>query len=269
MLADISCSRVTLHCSWRCSSTSQWSVSGSVCASTDLSAEDSNRCNDLTLNSASLLLKNVLGKSSSIIYGISLLASSQSSTITGFSRHQNENMVAKLCDSMHRNLSQPFCSHYRRNSRIREAYNHSIDDPLLRVVLRPRPSPQVQQQHHQDGASQEFYLHNCVSWVLGLGVIGINIYYFSTSFVTWIIHSSFPKPVMVLIGVMVFPVMAFYVISLIYLMFKKDRMTRSWRFRWSREGQGVRDGCSRMRTMNKLLAPSFLLYFINIVPFID
>ncbi|XP_042387968.1 metal transporter Nramp5-like [Zingiber officinale] len=42
-----------------------------------------------------------------------------------------------------------------------------------------------------------------VSWVIGLGVIGINVYYLSTNFVTWIIHSSFSKPVTVLIGVVV------------------------------------------------------------------
>nr|CAD1817796.1 unnamed protein product [Ananas comosus var. bracteatus] len=59
------------------------SVSGAVCSSNTLSAEDSDRCGDLTLNSASFLLKNVLGRSSSAVYAIALLASGQSSTITG------------------------------------------------------------------------------------------------------------------------------------------------------------------------------------------
>ncbi|KAG6505152.1 hypothetical protein ZIOFF_037502 [Zingiber officinale] len=36
------------------------SVSGTLCATTDLSAEDSDRCSDLTLNSASFLLKMIL-----------------------------------------------------------------------------------------------------------------------------------------------------------------------------------------------------------------
>ncbi|KAJ0501231.1 putative NADH:ubiquinone reductase (non-electrogenic) [Helianthus annuus] len=40
-------------------------------------------CSDLSLDSASFLLKNVLGKSSSTLYSIALLASGQSSTITG------------------------------------------------------------------------------------------------------------------------------------------------------------------------------------------
>ncbi|KAK4490134.1 hypothetical protein RD792_000791 [Penstemon davidsonii] len=59
------------------------SVSGTVCLADDISKDDANRCSDLTLNSASFLLKNVLGKSSSTIYAIALLASGQSSTITG------------------------------------------------------------------------------------------------------------------------------------------------------------------------------------------
>ncbi|CAK7346937.1 unnamed protein product [Dovyalis caffra] len=59
------------------------SVSGTVCSAQNLSSENADRCGDLTLNSASFLLQNVLGKSSSKIYAIALLASGQSSTITG------------------------------------------------------------------------------------------------------------------------------------------------------------------------------------------
>ncbi|CAN0892290.1 Metal transporter Nramp5 [Linum grandiflorum] len=59
------------------------SVSGKVCSATDISPENAERCSDLTLNSASFLLKNVLGRSSKILYGVALLASGQSSAITG------------------------------------------------------------------------------------------------------------------------------------------------------------------------------------------
>lgn len=61
-----------------------------------------------------------------------------------------------------------------------------------------------------------------VSWVLGFGVIGINIYFLSTSFVDWIIHSSLPKAVTILIGIIVFPFMAVYILAIIYLTFRKD-----------------------------------------------
>ncbi|MFS7938425.1 putative NRAMP family protein [Helianthus anomalus] len=59
------------------------SVSGTVCSAENLSSDALDRCSDLSLDSASFLLKNVLGKSSSTLYSIALLASGQSSTITG------------------------------------------------------------------------------------------------------------------------------------------------------------------------------------------
>ncbi|MFS8018691.1 putative NRAMP family protein [Helianthus anomalus] len=59
------------------------SVSGTVCSAKKLPSEEMDCCSDRNLNSASFLLKNVLGKSSSTLYGIALLASGQSSTITG------------------------------------------------------------------------------------------------------------------------------------------------------------------------------------------
>lgn len=63
-----------------------------------------------------------------------------------------------------------------------------------------------------------------VSWILGLGIIGINIYYLSTAFVDWIIHNDLPKVGNVFIGIVVFPLMAIYIISVIYLMFRKDKV---------------------------------------------
>ncbi|BBG99195.1 NRAMP metal ion transporter 6 [Prunus dulcis] len=59
------------------------SVSGAVCNSADLNAEDQMNCTDLDLNKASFLLRNVLGSWSSKLFAVALLASGQSSTITG------------------------------------------------------------------------------------------------------------------------------------------------------------------------------------------
>lgn len=61
-----------------------------------------------------------------------------------------------------------------------------------------------------------------ISWILGLGIIGANMYFLSTSFVKWLIHSSLPKVANVFIGTIVFPLMAVYIISTIYLTFRKD-----------------------------------------------
>ncbi|MFQ6642375.1 hypothetical protein Gotur_017687 [Gossypium turneri] len=59
------------------------SVSAAVCTADNISSTNQKRCNDLNLNSASFLLQNVLGKSSKALYAVALLASGQSSTITG------------------------------------------------------------------------------------------------------------------------------------------------------------------------------------------
>lgn len=61
-----------------------------------------------------------------------------------------------------------------------------------------------------------------ISWILGSGIIGINIYYLSTAFVKWLIHSNLPKVANVFIGIIVFPLMAIYIVSVIYLTFRKD-----------------------------------------------
>ncbi|KAL6334819.1 hypothetical protein AAG906_021787 [Vitis piasezkii] len=58
-------------------------VSGAVCSSSNLNPDDQESCKDLDLNKASFLLRNVLGKWSSKLFAIALLASGQSSTITG------------------------------------------------------------------------------------------------------------------------------------------------------------------------------------------
>ncbi|MBA0625908.1 hypothetical protein Godav_003654, partial [Gossypium davidsonii] len=61
-----------------------------------------------------------------------------------------------------------------------------------------------------------------ISWILGIGIIGINVYYLITSFVDWLIHNDVPKVGNVFIGIIVFPLMAIYIIAVIYLTFRKD-----------------------------------------------
>lgn len=61
-----------------------------------------------------------------------------------------------------------------------------------------------------------------ISWMLGAGIIGINIYYLSTGFVVWLIGNDLPKVANVFIGILVFPLMAVYILAVIYLTFRKD-----------------------------------------------
>ncbi|XP_042390753.1 metal transporter Nramp5-like [Zingiber officinale] len=170
----------------------------------------------------------------SISYGISLLASGQSSTITGTYTDQYimqgfldiemriwlRNLVTR-CIAIYPSLFVAIIGGTTGSGRliIIASMILSLELPFVLVPLIKFNSSSTKM-----GPDNNSIYVIVVLWVLGLGVIGMNVYYLSTSFVTWIIHSSFPKPVMVLIGVMVFRVMAFYVISLIYLMFRKDRM---------------------------------------------
>lgn len=61
-----------------------------------------------------------------------------------------------------------------------------------------------------------------LSWILGLGIMGINVYFLSTGFVGWLIHNDLPKVGNVFISIIVFPLMAIYVLAIIYLAFRKD-----------------------------------------------
>jgi natural resistance-associated macrophage protein len=57
------------------------SITGTICADNQLVDDIISTCSGLTLNSTSVLLKNVFGKSSSKIYGLALLASGQSCVV--------------------------------------------------------------------------------------------------------------------------------------------------------------------------------------------
>ncbi|KAG2399821.1 Metal transporter [Vigna angularis] len=176
------------------------SVSGTVCAADNLSAANADQCSDLTLNSASFLLKNVLGRSSSTIYAIALLASGQSSAITG--TYAGQYIMQGFLDM-------------RMKTWIRN---------FMTRCIAITPSLIVSIIGGSQGAGRLIIIASIIviSWILGMGIIGINVYYLSTAFVGWLIHSSLPKVANVLIGIVVFPLMALYVGSVIYLTFRKD-----------------------------------------------
>ncbi|KZV23196.1 metal transporter Nramp5 [Dorcoceras hygrometricum] len=210
------------------------SVSGAVCSSDSLAKENADFCQDLTLNSASFLLKNVLGKSSSTVYAIALLASGQSSTITGTyagqfimqgfldlkMRKWLRNLVTR-CIAITPSLIVSIIggSHAAGRLIIIASMILSFELPFALIPLLKFSSTATKMGPHKNS----IYII-VISWILGLGIIGINIYYLSTAFVGWIIHNSLPKVGTVLIGIVVFPLMAIYIISVIYLMFRKDKV---------------------------------------------
>ncbi|KAK4490133.1 hypothetical protein RD792_000790 [Penstemon davidsonii] len=210
------------------------SVSGTVCLADDISKDDKNRCSDLTLNSASFLLKNVLGKSSSTVYAIALLASGQSSTITGTyagqfimqgfldlkMRKWIRNLVTR-CIAITPSLIVAIIGGSSGAGRLIVIASMilSFELPFALIPLLKFSSTSIKMGPHKNSIYIIIF-----SWILGLGIIGINIYYLTTAFVGWLTHNNLPKIGNVFIGIIVFPLMAIYVLSVIYLMFRKDKV---------------------------------------------
>ncbi|KAL8244393.1 hypothetical protein R6Q59_010651 [Mikania micrantha] len=207
-------------------------VSGTVCSAKNLSSDALDRCNDLSLDSASFLLKNVLGKSSSTLYAVALLASGQSSTITGTyagqfimqgfldlkMRKWLRNLITR-CIAITPSLIVSIIGGSSGAGRliIIASMILSFELPFALIPLLKFSSTTIKLGPHKNSTIVIVF-----SWLLGLGIIGINIYYLITSFVDWLIHSTLPRVANVFIGIIVFPIMAIYVVSVLYLMFRKD-----------------------------------------------
>ncbi|KAJ6709343.1 METAL TRANSPORTER NRAMP5 [Salix koriyanagi] len=208
------------------------SVSGTVCLAKNLSPEDAARCDDLTLKGASFLLKNVLGKSSSIVYSIALLASGQSSTITG--TYAGQYIMQGFLDLKMRkwlrnlltrsvailpSLIVSIIGGQSGASRliIIASMILSFELPFALIPLLKFSSSNTKMGPHKNS----IYII-VISWALGFMIIGINVYYLSTGFVGWLTTNNLPKVGNVIIGIVVFPFMAIYISSIIYLTFRKD-----------------------------------------------
>ncbi|KAL5982762.1 hypothetical protein ACLOJK_016838 [Asimina triloba] len=209
------------------------SVSGTVCTADNLSEENARRCNDLTLNSASFLLKNVLGRASSTIYAIALLASGQSSAITGtyagqyimqgFLDLKMKKWVRNLVTRSIAIIPSLIVSIIGGSAGagrliIIASMILSFELPFALIPLLKFSSSETKMGPHKNSV----YII-VISWILGLMIIGINIYYLCTGLVGWLIHNKLPKVTNVFIGLIVFPLMAVYVLSVIYLTFRKDK----------------------------------------------
>ncbi|KAM4072583.1 hypothetical protein ACB094_11G148800 [Castanea mollissima] len=173
------------------------SVSGTVCSANNISNETTNQCNDLNLNSASFLLKGFLDlKMKKWIRNlmtrcIAITPSLIVSIIGG------SNGAARLI--------------------IIASMTLSFELPFALIPLLKFSSSATKMGPHKNS----IYVI-VISWILGMGIIGINIYYLSTSFVGWLIHSNLPKVANVFIGLLVFPLMLIYILAVIYLTFRKD-----------------------------------------------
>ncbi|GKU98482.1 hypothetical protein SLEP1_g11486 [Rubroshorea leprosula] len=208
------------------------SVSGTICSDPSLSQDDQDKCNNLTLDSASFLLKNVLGKSSSIIYAIALLASGQSSSITGTYAGQfamqgflNLKMKGWKRNLLTRSIAIVPSILAATIGGAQAAGELIIIASMILAFALPFiliPLLKFSYSDNKMGPHKNSLIIIAISWILSFGIIGINVYYLSTGFVRWLIHNHLHMVGKVFIGVLVFPLMAIYILSVIYLTFRKD-----------------------------------------------
>ncbi|OQU83564.1 hypothetical protein SORBI_3005G134600 [Sorghum bicolor] len=204
------------------------STTGTICANTQL-VDNIDACSSLTLKSTSILLKNMFGRSTSKIYGLALLASGQSNTVTtsyagqyimqGFSG-MRKCIIFMIAPCFTVIPSLIICS-VGGAPNIRQLIN--ISAIILAFVL---PFSLVPLLKFSSSCVVKVPYKNSnsivkVAWILSVVIMGINIYFFCNSFISCLVHSELPRAVNAIISILVFPFMAAYIAALIYLAFRK------------------------------------------------
>ncbi|PAN37888.2 hypothetical protein PAHAL_7G109300 [Panicum hallii] len=205
------------------------SITGTICADNQLVDDIISTCSGLTLNSTSVLLKNVFGKSSSKIYGLALLASGQSCVVAtsysgqyimqGFSG-MRKCIIYIIAPCFTIIPSLIICS-IGGAPHVRQLIN--ISAIILAFVLPFALVPLLKFSSYcaMIGPYKNTTGIVQVAWILSTVIMGINIYFFCTSFISWLVHSELPRILNAIISTLVFPFMAAYIAALIYLVFKK------------------------------------------------
>lgn len=208
-------------------------VAGSICFSPSIPPEELQNCGNLDLNGSAFLLKQVLGKWSSTVFAVALLASGQSSTITGTYAGQyvmqgflNLKMKPWLRNLITRGIAMVpslIVSLISGSSGagkliIISSMILSFELPFALIPLLKFTSSRTKMGPHKNSITIAVS-----AWAIGLCIIGINIYYLTTEFGKWLIHNSLPKVASIFIGLVVFPLMALYLVAILYLSFRRDK----------------------------------------------
>ncbi|KAM3689072.1 hypothetical protein ACB098_09G019600 [Castanea mollissima] len=209
------------------------SVSGAVCNSSHLSAEDQNSCGNLDLNKASFLLENVLGSWSSKLFAIALLASGQSSTITG--TYAGQYVMQGFLDLR----LKPWIRNLLTRSMaivpslivaliggsagagkliIIASMILSFELPFALIPLLKFTSSKTKMGEHANST-----LISVATWIIGSLIMTINIYYLITGFIKLILHSHLKLVAAVFLGIFGFSSMAVYLAGILYLVFRINK----------------------------------------------
>uniref|UniRef100_A0A0E0LEM4 Metal transporter n=1 Tax=Oryza punctata TaxID=4537 RepID=A0A0E0LEM4_ORYPU len=209
------------------------SVSGAVCGSDNLSPEDQMNCSDLDLNKASFLLKNVLGNWSSKLFAVALLASGQSSTITGTYAGQyvmqgflDLRMTPWIRNLLTRSLAilpSLIVSIIGGSSAagkliIIASMILSFELPFALVPLLKFTSSRTKMGQHTNSKAI-----SVITWGIGSFIVVINTYFLITSFIKLLLHNGLSTVSQVFSGIFGFLGMLIYMAAILYLVFRKNR----------------------------------------------
>ncbi|XP_047316927.1 metal transporter Nramp6-like [Impatiens glandulifera] len=209
------------------------SVSGAVCNSPNMSSDDHESCKDLDLNKASFLLKNVLGNWSSKIFAIALLASGQSSTITGTYAGQYvmqgflelrltpwvRNLLTR-CLAIVPSLVVAIIGGSAGAGRliIIASMILSFELPFALIPLLKFTSSKTKMGEHANSLAI-----TATTWVIGFLIMGINIYYLISSFIKILLHNELKLVAAVFCGILGCSGVLIYLAGIGYLVLRKNR----------------------------------------------
>ncbi|KAF8685923.1 hypothetical protein HU200_043843 [Digitaria exilis] len=210
-------------------------VSGTICNANNLSPVDANTCSDLTLQSTPLLLRNVLGRSSSVVYAVALLASGQSTTISctfagqvimqGFLDMKMKNWVRNLITRVIAIAPSLIVSIVSGPSGAGKLIIFSSMVLSFELPFALIPLLKFCNSSKKVGPLKESIYTVVIAWILSFALIVVNTYFLVWTYVDWLAHNHLHKYANVLVSIVVFALMAAYLVFVVYLTFRRDTVS--------------------------------------------
>ncbi|KAK3021809.1 hypothetical protein RJ639_047164 [Escallonia herrerae] len=209
------------------------SVSGAICNTSNLNPDDQKSCQNLDLNNASFLLKNVLGSWSSKLFAIALLASGQSSTITG--TYAGQYVMQGFLDLRLKPWMRNFLTRCLAivpslivaliggsagagKLIIIASMILSFELPFALIPLLKFTSSKTKM-----GAYANSVTISTITWIIGSLIMGINIYFLANHLIQLLVHSHLSLGGKVSCGILGFSGMLLYLAGIAYLVFRKNK----------------------------------------------
>eukprot|EP00850_Spirogloea_muscicola_P010306 SM000060S19638 [mRNA] locus=s60:196507:199845:- [translate_table: standard] len=209
------------------------SVSGAVCSSDALSPSDLKRCGDLNLNEVPFLLQHTLGSWSPQLFGIALLASGQSSTVTGtyagqyvmqgFLDLKMEAWVRNLLTRSVAIVPSLAVALLGGSSGAGELIIFSSIVLAFQLPFALIPLLKFTSSPVKVGLFTNHKLVDISIWSIGVFVIGINIYFLVDLFVKFLRSTNLHILIVIVIGLAGFLGILVYLAAVAYLSLRPDQ----------------------------------------------